>query len=179
MSRRAPSSHTWLCIGLSLVIAWVAACYDETALEGAECLTDADCWQTQTCVKTPTQAALGIGGTCQAEGSDCAVGKQNGCECSTDPGQDACSATKLRPSNLDSRDDCLCCDCRGVEDAEIAVDSKNQCLCCPPDKGEGGSRELFVGIEDDACKYCPDVCESGVPTFDCQCPQDETGTTGG
>lgn len=185
MSNAKGSRGTMLAIAFTLATAWTAACFDEEKeLGGAPCLTDADCWNTQECQQTPTQSALGIGGACQAKGSGCAVREQNGCGCSIDPGESACSSTEsLRASNEDERDNCLCCDCSGISGAVVnVIDNGNgdECLCCPPNRNMNTADplEVFVGVdEDNECKYCPDSCTIGDPNIECECP-DDAGTSG-
>lgn len=180
MSTTKSSASSLIAIAFTLATAWTAACFDEEKeLGGAACLTDADCWTTQACVQTPTQRELGIGGSCQASGSGCEVREQNGCACSTDPGETACnSSAKLRASNEDEREDCLCCDCSGVTGAVVSVDSNDACLCCAPNKGESPNIEVFVGVVDDECTYCANNCQTGDPDINCECPQDNDGTGG-
>jgi hypothetical protein len=97
------------------------ACFDESELEGAACLSSDDCWRTQSCVRTQTEINLMAPGECRSDDA-CDTGMRLGCSCLPGASVDEptrCEGTDLSPTSNDLNT-CICC---GESDA---VDSDPQ-----------------------------------------------------
>jgi len=70
------------------------ACIDESLIENEKCLSDADCFSSQECIKTAYQDFLEEDvGWCRPEGEGCAIGIQPGCNCEIDGNDGCCSSS--------------------------------------------------------------------------------------
>jgi hypothetical protein len=114
----------------------LAACFDDTKLLGAACLSDADCWRTQSCVQTPTELARGVEGQCRKDGQ-CEAGVQLGCRCALNSdGGTFCESNRFASSSDPAT--CICCP---ETDTVETIDSERVCVAVEPETETGPETE--------------------------------------
>ena len=114
-----------------------AACVDESMLENEECLSDDDCFNSQTCVITAYQAQRFDGvGQCRSDG-ECVAGEQPGCGCINDGVNECCTGSVVSATNetlamVPHDNQTLGCICVRPDDDEFPiaanVDESGRCI---------------------------------------------------